>query len=69
MSFGRIIFNFDPLNEHYLNPPFFPNTRDMREKKLPFQMALKTFAQEQFMETFFWSTRRCTDSEKLKIFL
>ena len=41
-----------------------------KEEKRIFQRALKTFAQEQFMDTFFfWGTRGCTESDKLKIWL
>ena len=40
MSFARIIFNFDPLNGHYLNPPFFSNTR-AKEKKTPLSKGYK----------------------------
>ena len=47
---------------------FFP-IQGLKMKKRPFQMALKNFAQKQFMETFFWDTWGCTDSEKLKILL
>ena len=36
MSFGRIIFNFNPLNRHYLYPPFFFQTEWPKRKKLPF---------------------------------
>ena len=27
-----IIFNFNPLNGHFLYPPFFPNTKAKEEK-------------------------------------
>ena len=27
MSFGRVIFNFNPLIGHYLYPPFFPKEK------------------------------------------
>ena len=36
MSFGRTIFNWNPLNRHYLYPPFFPDTKAKEEN-----MALK----------------------------
>ena len=68
MSFRRIIFNFNPLNGNYFKPPFFP-IQELKRKKRPFQRALKIFAKEQFIETFFWGTWGCTDSEKLKILL
>ena len=60
MSFGRIIFNLNPLNGHYLKPPFFPNTK-AKDEKTPFQRAPKILSQEQFMETFSWGTWGCTD--------
>ena len=40
MSFGRII-HFNPLNRHYLYPPFFSNTRAKDEKR-PFFGTLTT---------------------------
>ena len=55
MSFGRVIFNFNHLHGHYvgLYPPFFFPIQGLKRKKRPFQRALKTFAKEQFMKTFF----------------
>ena len=35
MRFRGIIFNFKPLNGHYLHPPFFPIQR-LKRKKGPF---------------------------------
>ena len=32
MGSGRIIFYFNPLNGHYLYPPFFRNTKAKEEK-------------------------------------
>ena len=46
-------FNFNPLNGHYLNPHFSPNTMTKEEKNAPFKGLNKFFAEEQFMETIF----------------
>ena len=46
-------------------PHFFP-IQGLKRKIRPFQRALKIFAQEQFMETFFWGTWGCTDFRKTK---
>ena len=35
MGSGRIIFYFNPLNGHYLYPPFFRNTKAKEEKNWP----------------------------------
>ena len=47
---------------------FFPNTR-AKDEKMPLSKGSKNFAQEKFMETFFWDTWGCIDSEKLKVLL
>ena len=55
MSFGRVIFNFDPLNGHYLNPPFFPNTR-AKEEKTPLSKGSKKFCPRAIHGNFFSGT-------------
>ena len=42
MSFGGIIFNFNPLNGHYLYPPFFP-IQGLKREKGPFFGDLTTY--------------------------
>ena len=69
MSFGRINFNFNPLNGHYLNPPIFPKTRAKEEKKPLSKSSKKCLPKRNSWRLFFWDTWGCTDSEKLKIFL
>ena len=38
----------------------------LKRKKTPLSKGSKNLTQEQFMETFFWDTWGCSDSEKLK---
>ena len=55
MNFGRIIFHVNPLNGHYLYPPFFP-IQGLKMKKGPF-WALTTSAGKGMLEIylFFYS--------------
>ena len=50
-----------------LYPPFLSNTTRAKEEKTPHSKGANKL--EQFMETFFWGTWGCTDSEKLKVLL
>ena len=68
MSFGIIIFNFNPLHGHCVYPPFFPNTGAKKEKT-PFSKGSKNFCPRAIYGDFFLDTRVCIDSEKLKILL
>ena len=52
MSFGRIIFNFNPLHGHYVYPPFFPNT-GAKEEKTPFSKGSKNFCPRAIHRDFF----------------